>query len=64
MYARMKKKYMSPLMTVLSISTASMLALSGNFKEDETKGEGLYDDPIDGGDAWTKGSNWNDIWDE
>ena len=40
---------------VLDIRTASMLALSGNFIEGETSGEGVHPEtPVDGDNAWAK----------
>ena len=62
MYARMKKTYLQPMMAVLSIGTASMVAVSGNFIEGETKNEGVYDTPIDGNNAWSRG--YKNVWDE
>lgn len=59
----MKKTYLQPRMVVHRVCPTTMLALSGNFKEGSTSHEGVYDDPIDGGDAWVKpfdddGSFW------
>jgi hypothetical protein len=52
-----KKKYLKPMAVVLDVSTATMLALSGNFIEGETHGEGVHPEtPVDGENAWAKSS--------
>ena len=53
----MKKRYLQPMVVVLDVSTTAMLAVSGNFTEGETIGEGVNpDEKVDGEDAWTKSS--------
>jgi hypothetical protein len=62
MFMRMKKTYLEPLAVVLNISTASMIAVSGNFIVGETTNEEVHDETIDGGDAWSR-SKHRGIWD-
>jgi len=63
MFALMKKTYLQPLAVVLRISTASMIAVSGNFTEGDTKNEDIHDETIDGGDAWSRRKG-RSIWDD
>lgn len=58
----MKKTYLQPLAVVLNISTASMIAVSGNFTEGNTTQEPIHDETIDGGNAWSRRRN-RDVWD-
>ena len=62
MFMRMKKTYLEPMAVVLNISTASMIAVSGNFIVGETTNEEVHDETIDGGDAWSRRRH-RDIWD-
>lgn len=39
---------------VLRLSTATMVAVSGNFTEGDTTTENVYDKTIDGGDSWSR----------
>ena len=51
----MKKTYLQPRMVVHRVcTTSSLLALSGNFKEGDTDKEIVFDDELDGGEAWVK----------
>lgn len=47
---------------VLNISTASMIAVSGDFIVGETFTEQFHDGTIDGGNAWSRRRR-HDIWD-
>jgi hypothetical protein len=46
----MKKTYMQPLAVVLGITTASIVAATG----DDTTTENVHDTEIDGEDAWSR----------
>ena len=60
----MKKEYMQPWMEVLCCSTASMVAVSGNFTDGEIINEVIIDNPIDGGNAWTREFHNIFFWEE
>lgn len=57
----MKKLYNKPHVTVDTACPSQMIAVSGNFIEGETTTSGIYDEKIDGNQAWTKEDN---IWEE
>jgi hypothetical protein len=48
----MKKTYMKPAVAVVPVSTTALLNVSGNFEVTETTASDVYDEEINGGDAW------------
>ena len=48
----MKKTYIKPAMAVVPVSTTALLTVSGNFEVTETTASDVYDEEIDGDDAW------------
>ena len=59
----MKKLYNKPHVTVVTLCHSRMIAISGNFVEGDTTTQGIFDDEIDGNQAWVKEDNaWDDEW--
>ena len=59
----MKKLYNKPRVTVDTTCYSQMIAVSGNFVEGDTTTQGIFDDEIDGNQAWVKEDNaWDNEW--